>query len=359
MTKHSSNLIGKLAFVVVATAAAASAPAPAASASAPTPAQLLPDAVEAQMNDLAVAGDSLVAVGERGIIIRSQDGEHWTQMPSPVRAMLNSVHFVDDRHGWAVGHNASILHTEDGGKSWSLQTYGEGDGDPYMDVLFTDARTGYAIGAYGLFKVTEDGGKTWEDLSDPVLTELALHMNALLRLGDGTFVMVGERGLVATSPDGRSWEKLEAPYDGSFYAALPIGERGLLAVGMRGNAFQIEEVPIQVEEQAVQAEAGSPQPEAPSQWQQLQMGTVQSIYAVARLDDGRILTAGNDGTLIVLERGKAPAPLPLPEDSVEKSESAGLATKEPAFIALLYWKGDLYAATSDGMQRIAVSRSRP
>lgn len=326
MSKYLINLIGKL---VVGTAAVMTAgtAANAALALKPTPAEPAPRAAYAQINDLAVAGDRLIGVGERGIILTTQDGEHWTQAPSPVDAMLNAVYFVDDRHGWAVGHDASIVHTADGGKSWSVQAYGgNGDGNPFMDVLFTDVSKGYAVGAYGLFKVTEDGGRTWTDLSDPVLTERGLHMNALRRLDDGTFVLVGEMGLVATSPDGRTWKALDAPYEGSLYAALPMGQRGVLVIGMLGNAFQTEDL-------------------SEPQWQAVPTGTEKSLFDLARLDQGRLAVAGSGGTLIVLEPGQAPSRLTPPAESG--------ATVATTFGALLAWKGQLYAATDHGVLRVS------
>jgi len=329
VTKHLNSLIGTLAFALVAMTATVSA-ADAVPVQKPTPAEPAPRAAHAQINDLAVAGDSLVGVGERGIIIRTQDGEHWTQVPSPVDAMLTAVYFVDDRHGWAVGHDASILHTDDGGQSWSVQAYGgKGDGSPFLDVLFTDVSRGYAVGAYGMFKVTEDGGKTWTDLSDPALTALGRHTNALMRLGDGTFVLVGEMGLVATSPDGRTWKVLDAPYEGSLYAALPVGQRGLFVVGMRGNVFQAEDL------------------SAPH-WQPVQTGTEKSLFGVARLDDGRYVVAGSGGVLRVLEPGKEPSQLSPPAESG--------VTAATTFCALLAWKGQIYAATDSGVHRISAPR---
>jgi len=329
VTKHLSNLIGKMVWAVVAMAAAGTV-ANAASESKPTAAEAAPRAVHAQLNDLAAAGDSLIAVGERGIILRTQDGEQWTQVSSPVDVMLNAVYFVDERRGWAVGHDASILHTADGGQSWSVQAYGGKAGsNPFMDVLFTDVRRGYAVGAYGLFKVTEDGGRTWADLVDPALSERGLHMNAVHRLGDGTLVLAGEMGLVASSPDGRTWKLLDAPYDGSLYAAMPLGQRGLLIIGMRGNAFRTEDL-------------------SEPQWQVVPTGTEKSLFGLAPLSNGRIAVAGSGGALMVLEAGKEPSRLKLPAESE--------ATVAKTFTALLAWKGQLYAATNSGVHRVATLR---
>jgi photosystem II stability/assembly factor-like uncharacterized protein len=196
-----------------------------------------------------------------------------------------------------------------------------------MDVLFTDAQTGYAIGAYGLFRVTRDGGQTWTDLADPALTKRAAHMNAILRLGDGSLALVGEQGLVATSPDGQVWTVLDAPYEGSLYAAVAVGARGLLAVGMRGNAFETADLH---------------QPD----WKTVTTGTDKSLFGLARLDDRRFAAAGGSGALRILEPGLDPVPLPSPTE-------AGLG-QSPVYTALLVWKGRLYGAGNRGVQHIAV-----
>ena len=39
----------------------------------------------------------------------------------PTRQLLTAIDFVDDKHGWAVGHDATVLSTGDGGQSWQVQ----------------------------------------------------------------------------------------------------------------------------------------------------------------------------------------------------------------------------------------------
>ena len=61
---------------------------------------------------LARAGQRLVAVGERGIVLLSDDnGQRWRQAQVPVSVSLTAVQFVDDRRGWAVGHLGVVLHS--------------------------------------------------------------------------------------------------------------------------------------------------------------------------------------------------------------------------------------------------------
>ncbi|WVM93430.1 hypothetical protein ULG90_05695 [Halopseudomonas pachastrellae] len=35
-----------------------------------------------------------------------------------MRQLLTAVYFVDDKRGWAVGHDSLILNTTDGGATW-------------------------------------------------------------------------------------------------------------------------------------------------------------------------------------------------------------------------------------------------
>src|SRR5450830_1044344 len=61
-----------------------------------------PKAAKGLMIDVAHAGSRLVAVGDRGHILYSDDqGSTWTQAKVPTRQLLTAVFFVDDQQGWA------------------------------------------------------------------------------------------------------------------------------------------------------------------------------------------------------------------------------------------------------------------
>ena len=132
-------------------------------------------AVSSLLLDVAHAGKRLVAVGERGHVLYSDDdGGNWTQAKVPTRQMLTAVYFVDDQHGWAVGHDALILASSDGGATWSKQFEDLQREAPLLDLWFKDAQHGFAIGAYGALLQTSDGGSTWDDVSAVSYTHLTL-----------------------------------------------------------------------------------------------------------------------------------------------------------------------------------------
>lgn len=87
---------------------------------AATPSELVRDAL---LLDATHAGDRLVVVGEYGHVILSDDqGKTWRQAKEvPTESTLTSVQFVDAQHGWAAGHDKTILVTADGGETWQTQ----------------------------------------------------------------------------------------------------------------------------------------------------------------------------------------------------------------------------------------------
>src|SRR3546814_394862 len=57
------------------------------------------------INGLARAGDRVIAVGQRGhILLSDDDGAHWAQAKVPVSSDLTAVSFPPARDGLAVGH---------------------------------------------------------------------------------------------------------------------------------------------------------------------------------------------------------------------------------------------------------------
>ena len=82
--------------------------------------QIQPRAQSSLLLDIANAGDKLVAVGQRGNVLLLDDNQ-WHQVATPVLSQLTKVFFFDDKQGWAVGHDATIIHTQDGGLTWSVQ----------------------------------------------------------------------------------------------------------------------------------------------------------------------------------------------------------------------------------------------
>ncbi|WP_375739550.1 WD40/YVTN/BNR-like repeat-containing protein [Pseudomonas boanensis] len=200
-----------------------------------------PKAVSSLLLDVVHAGKRLVAAGDRGHILYSDDdGKSWSQAKVPTRQMLTSVYFIDDKKGWAVGHDAQILASEDGGATWTLQFEDLQREAPLLDVWFKDANTGFAVGAYGALLTTADGGKHWDDVSDRLDNEDQYHLNAITAVKDSGLFVVGEMGSMFRSADwGETWERIQGPYEGSLFGVLGAADSGVvIAYGLRGHLFR-------------------------------------------------------------------------------------------------------------------------
>ena len=227
--------------------------------------------------DTAHAGSRLVAVGEAGHIVYSDDdGKHWKRAQSPAHALLTAVYFVDDQHGWAVGHDMLILATNDGGLNWKQQFFAPKESRPLLDVWFKDLHQGYAIGAYGAMLVTNDGGATWQAQHQ---TADDHHLYSILGLTDGTLLLAGETGTLRRSSDqGKTWKTMTTPYPGSFFGMLQVPDGSLLLFGMRGHILR-----------------SSDQGE---HWEEIASPTKASLMGGTVLNNGHIVLAGAAGAVL-------------------------------------------------------------
>lgn len=250
------------------------------------PAMMSTKASRSLLIDIAWAGKRLVAVGDRGHILLSDDeGKSWQQAAVPVSVMLTAVFFPDERHGWAVGHNGVILSSADAGASWQVQhsdksADDEKFGHPLLDVWFADDKTGYAVGAYGYFLATQDGGATWSNHAGAVNDTEGWHLNAIAGMpGTDMVFIAGERGVLYRSPDrGITWQSLSSPFDGSFFGVSAVAPDMLLVYGLQGRLYR-------------SSDQGK-------SWQQVQTGVTSGLNDAAMLDDGQIVVVGNAGVLL-------------------------------------------------------------
>lgn len=301
-----------------------------------TPAFKAPLASRSLLTDIVRVGDRVVAVGEHGNIVFSDDGGvQWQQANVPVSVNLTAVTFVDLQTGWAVGHHGVILKSEDAGASWTLMFDGMdagaqviaaaaaeyeaaqlaleqavteteetaalerldladlavgdatasiefGPAQPLMDVWFANPQHGLAIGSYGQIFRTTDGGKSWTLWKHGIENPYNFHYYGITGASNGDLYLVGEQGGIYLSTDrGDSWTALDSPYEGSLYGVLNAHHAGgevLLVYGFNGNVFRSVD----------QGET----------WHRVKMPMRKSINDGVVLEDGSILLVGNSGVLL-------------------------------------------------------------
>lgn len=251
-------------------------------AAAPIPALLVAGAERSMLLGVANAGDHIVAVGGNGVIVRSTDAKSWRQVNSPVDTALNALAFSDRMHGWAVGHDAVILGTSDGGVTWAIQNFQPDLNAPIFSVLALSNERVLAVGAFGLIKQTEDGGKTWKDVDAPAISSDKLHLNGIAKINSGKLVVAGERGLVGVSADGLQWSRIATPYEGSFFGVLPWGDKGAIIYGMRGNVYLCDDL-----------DAAS--------WKKVETSTTASFFGGEVLAGGVVLLTGSENTALKIQ----------------------------------------------------------
>jgi len=235
--------------------------------------------------DITHAGTRLVAVGERGHVLVSDDnGKTWQQILVPTRSQLTAVYFIDESVGWAVGLDAVILSTVDRGDSWTLQHRDKQYDDPLLDVWFKDRNNGFAIGAYGLFLSTNNGGKSWDRRQ---ISDEDFHLNAISAFDSNELFIAAEQGNLYHSVDGGySWTKLPSPYAGSFFGITVINEDFLLVFGLRGNLYS-------------SGDKGK-------NWQKIDSGTEASLMAALEQKNGTIRIVGLGGNILTsTDQGKS------------------------------------------------------
>ncbi len=354
---HCPHLLGAMAgAALLLSAAPASAQDLDASRQAPRPAVIAPRAASSLLLDIARAGDHWVIVGQRGNILRSSDGRDWQQVAVPVDATLTRAHFLDARQGWAVGYDGTVLATRDGGQSWTLLRFDPDWAKPYFDLHFFDAQQGLLAGANGALLATDDGGRHWQAVESAALEDQP-NLYQLVPIGDGSLLLAGERGFLARSTDrGASWQRLRSPYSGSFFGALPIGARGAVIFGLRGNAFYASDLAAAevLSAQALQAMRDAeldpdlatadrdPVSRVPG-WVQLHNDAFESLFGGSVGADGRVLLFGMNGHVMQADfTGARLHRLPLMPDN---NMNAGVAVD-----------GDLIVVGTAGVQRLPLAR---
>lgn len=292
------------------------------------PAQTVRSPEKCVMLAVTQAGKRLVAVGERGVAILSDDaGRSWRQAKSvPVSTTLTAVGFSDSQNGIAVGHGGVILVTRNSGESWQLAADGrklaslaqsaaqsrqvagdraaaallkesallmqDGADKPLLDLVILGPQRAAVVGAYNLFFETTDGGMTWTSALDRLDNPKSQHLYAIRAHGP-VWMIAGEQGLLLRSTDaGRSFQVLKSPYEGSWFTLAVTPEGGWVVAGLRGNAYFSQD--------------------AGSSWHKLAGAPPVSFVSALALPDGSVVLANQAGELFTARNGSSLQAMDLP-----------------------------------------------
>jgi photosystem II stability/assembly factor-like uncharacterized protein len=172
--------------------------------------------------------------------------------------------------------------------------------------LFLDKNHGIAIGAYGLFYRTTDAGKSWlrelhpeflhpedqeylqeikledEDFYLQEMASILPHLNSISKNGQ-RLLLAGEAGLVAYSDDlGKTWQKMEINYSGSFFDIAETKSGRVFAAGLRGNLYELDT--------------------KSEEWRKINSQSTASLNAVVSIDDEKSIILGNNGAMLSISK---------------------------------------------------------
>jgi photosystem II stability/assembly factor-like uncharacterized protein len=219
-------------------------------------------------------GRSLWAVGAKGTILHSADGEHWTAQTSGTQNFLSSIFGTSDgRSLWAVGAKGTILHSADG-ERWTAQTSGTQD---LLHSIFgtSDGRSLWAVGEKGTILHSADG-EHWTAQTSGTQNPLS----SIYGTSDGRSLWaVGEKGTILHSADGEHWTAQTSGTQNDLTSIFGTSDgRSLWAVGDKGTILHSAD--------------GEP-------WTAQTSGTQNFLSSIFGTSDGRSLWAvGDKGTIL-------------------------------------------------------------
>ena len=282
--------------------------------------------------DAVTEGQRTLIAGEQGHILYSDDnGTSWTHAQVPVSLSITAVTFCGVNCAWVAGHDGILLRSTDRGESWQTNFTGtdiarlsadaaeatirqleaeieqaspdeipdleweledaqfalddasaaleDGVAMPLLDIWFRDERNGFALGAYGIMLQTRDGGSTWSLISDRLDNPDDFHLYGIARSASGTLLVAGEAGtLLRSRDDGESWDRPDAPYQGSFFGIVAARDGGFIAFGLRGNVFRSTD------------EGDS--------WMAVETGDERTLLSGMTRSDGAIVLVGSAGAVL-------------------------------------------------------------
>lgn len=227
------------------------------------------------LESIVLAGKRLVAGGEHGVIIYSDDnGTTWMQSIVPVDVTLTCIGFATPMIGWAAGHFGVIINTNDGGKTWNAQLNGiqanqltlvaaqeataqnsvspavplaltrahifveDGPNKPFLTLLVISSQEVIVFGAYRMTMKTTNGGKTWVDWSLHIDDRVSHDLYGVASSGSSIY-LVAESGLVfcANSFEG-NFSPVTSPSDVTLLGVVCAQDGGVIVFGVAGSCFR-------------------------------------------------------------------------------------------------------------------------
>ena len=281
---------------------------------------------------VAIRSDGgIFVVGSKALLLVSTDhGKTWIQQTLKEREGsdlfqdrdLYSIRFAPDgKSGWIVGEEGTVLHTDDGGQTWSRQDGGTNKN--LLKVCAVDSETAFAVGADGAIIRTTDGGLHWKSETSPKMITLFDIVFPEKNVG----WIAGEfSAILGTTDGGQTWTLASGGNTGDFTvgpfftlaftdpqhgtAAGLSGEISVTSDG--GKTWQAQKLPDQVASYVVTEDPASKKlwtggnggkmfvQGSGGQWQEAPRATFQDLTDIAFAGNQGV-AVGLNGTILLTE----------------------------------------------------------
>jgi len=213
----------------------------------------------------------------------------WTQISSrsgeqgglaqkqQARAANTNPEVVAPWSGWAVGDEAKIVHTDDGGGTWKTQNSGKGT---FYSTTFPTRLSGWAVGGGGAIWHSGDGGETWGGQTSGSTSDLC----QIDFVGPEFGWVVGDAGTILHTEDGGgTWKPQHSGTNDGLWSVTFVTRQTGWAAGAKGTILHTED--------------------GGSTWKPQNSGTVRELIGLAFATTTSGWAVGKKGTILHTEDG--------------------------------------------------------
>lgn len=179
-------------------------------------------------------GKTVVAAGDRGVILYSFDGgETWTQSPNLRDDVVYwGIAMGPNKKGWAVGDAGAIIRTVDGGATWDQQE--SPTTEDLMAVRVFSESSALIVGDAGTVLITHDSGTHWIQTDRGTVSNLC---GVDIDAEGGSVVAVGRDDVVVFRGNlNAPWQSTSTGFGQALWSVerhgewtLVVGDDGLVA----------------------------------------------------------------------------------------------------------------------------------
>ena len=220
-------------------------------------------------------GQRMVAVGERGHVLLSDDqGRTWRQARQVPTRVLTAVCFADDEARHRRRARRMILATDDARRDLEAHALRAGSAAAFAGRVVREWRQrNRRRRLRQLLLHDQDGGASWQarrldaqvgaarhqagDVAGEAYPDEDLggdpHLNRIVGRRQPPLHRRRSGHLYRSDDAGASWCELASPYDGSFFGILPLDGESLLAFGLRGHLFRSDDAGLRLESRSTPA----------------------------------------------------------------------------------------------------------